>query len=393
MNNLFDSAEFDAGEDLFVEEINDTNDSSDKGSVTQGQSGVQSTDGKKANVNDEDDEDENLIDLELITEIQGDSSDDPNVKTDTNLESSSNVKSGSSSVFVPFASALQERGILNDEDVKTISESDDPEEALFNAYAKSQDEAINSFIDNLPDNLKYVMANYKEGVPLDKLIEAQSKFDSVATLSEKDLIDNEANQEKVFKEYYSEKGFSSERIERELRKSKELGLLGEESIDMRKELESNREAEKLRIAEQEKSIKEQQAKDNLATLNKIKETVNTIDEIIPGVKLTKAVRDQIYQNVTMPYKDGKSFAAVKRAEDPISFEVRLNYFIQKGFFDKDADFKSLTKATKSKVVNEFQQALERNNKSFISGGKTINNKGMNSLPEDSTNWDDALSGF
>jgi hypothetical protein len=54
-----------------------------------------------------------------------------------------------------------------------------------------------------------------------------------------------------------------------------------------------------------------------------------------------------------------------RMKDPIEFEMRLNYFIEKGFFDKDSDFKSIMrKATTSaarKLVDKINEENPRQN--------------------------------
>ena len=98
----------------------------------------------------------------------------------------------------------------------------------------------------------------------------------------------------------------------------------------------------------------------------IKKTVTGTKAIIPGMELTKAEQDQLIKDMTIPVKfvtngHGQNIPVSKvmelRSQDPITFEMRLNYFIQKGFFDKDAKFENLAKEATTNATRKLVEKM------------------------------------
>jgi hypothetical protein len=102
----------------------------------------------------------------------------------------------------------------------------------------------------------------------------------------------------------------------------------------------------------------------------LKDTVTSLDEIIPGHKITKPTKTKIEDLLTKPVKqldNGQVLNGVwaKRVENPIEFDAKLAYFINLGLFDGKMDV--LKKAAKTSATSELEKHLKNSGNHFGSG--------------------------
>lgn len=175
-----------------------------------------------------------------------------------------------------------------------------------------------------------------------------------------------------------EKGENETKINKHIRRLEELDDLEEEALDSYKELTDIYESKEEELRERsvkELERKEQERKD---MVKNIRESIDSTDEIVPGIKLNKAERDAIFSSMTKPIGNdelGRPISAVHktRSLNPIEFEKALHYYHHIGLFNFDKnghfkpDFSKLTKITKNEAISDLKRILSNTDK--IGGGK------------------------
>ena len=152
--------------------------------------------------------------------------------------------------------------------------------------------------------------------------------------------------------------WSEAKIKKEVDRLADVDELEAEAFDAHKELKKLAiEAEK-ELRAQAKVAEAKKVKEAKETSEKIEKTVGALTEIIPGIKITDKEKQALLKAITKPVAysaDGKqiSKAMQEKEKDPIKFELMLNYFIDKGFFDGKFDI-VLTKA-KSESLKQLEE--------------------------------------
>ena len=129
------------------------------------------------------------------------------------------------------------------------------------------------------------------------------------------------------------------------------------------------------ITQQEETAKEQQKLNDQAKqqrLEELKDDINAINEIIPGQKLNKQTKQDMYGMLIKPVqdKDGRTTNQLwaKRAEDPMFFDARVAYLLHTGYFEKDKPWDKIKNIKTSKEASELEDYLsDKSNTASRSG--------------------------
>ena len=115
-----------------------------------------------------------------------------------------------------FAEMQREKGILDFKD----EEYEDSEEFILN---KAQDTIANGIANgieeykkSLPAEVKDIIDNYEEGVGLDTIIQNKKSLEYYEKITDEKLESDDKLQENLVREYYKEKGFSDEKIDKKI---------------------------------------------------------------------------------------------------------------------------------------------------------------------------------
>ncbi len=302
------------------------------------------------------------------------SKDDPSFNQDDDEDDDSNDDSEddddgdddakkSNSPITPIAKFLANEGILaNFNEEEFDGTSDGLKQIIKDQITNGTKEQINEFLNELPAELHHLIKNYQEGVPFDKLIETGSKRIKYASIDESKLSENEKLQEDIYREFLKASSkFSDSKIEKLISLSKDTGELEEDAkaglsklIDMQDEIEEA-EAEKIKLA---KEKAQKQTEDNLKMFRK---KIDSTEELIPNLKISKSIKDRVYKTVTTPVaKDANGNTlneiAKYRHENPLDFEYILGYLYT--VTDKFTNFSKLGSAAKKTVIDELEKAAE-----------------------------------
>lgn len=281
---------------------------------------------------------------------------------------------GNESPVYLHAAALQEYGVLPNFDLKSL-DGLEPEEGILkiNEHIQKQiEESINEGVEEykstIGEKARQFIDDLEKGIPFDALADNYTLEERYGSITPKVLENDPELQKQVYSDLLSLKGFSDIKIKKMVAMAEEKEELLEESVDGLKEIQSTIEDDRKQArlsAEQEKRDRE---KRNAETKTLIQNTVKATKEIIPGVELTEEDRKDLVRYLTVPInytdKGGKvipmSAAMAARAKDPVSFELRLAYFVKNGFFDakiKDGAFDVFTKKLETSATKRLSNIL------------------------------------
>ena len=144
---------------------------------------------------------------------------------------------------------------------------------------------------------------------------------------------------------------------------------------MKKHVETEEKQVKERAEHQKKEIQ----KSIEFQTKKLKTEIENLDEIIPGRKITKPMKEKIFKGINEPvdYDDyGRPInsVAAKWKKDPVKFDILLSYLDQMGVLDWKFDY--IINESKSEAVKDLKKSLE--SEDFKIGGSKAKpkNKGL-----------------
>jgi len=287
-------------------------------------------------------------------------------KTEDNKkgEDSKSKKVDSSSPFLSFATALSEEGILAsfspEEYEQIVKETGSEAEALIELNRRTIESEIEAYKEESEAEYKAFLEARDAGVNLNDWAVVQDNKKRFSKITEEDLDTNEKLQKQLITEDLKRRKFEDADILDTIESYEDTNKLASMSKKALKNLakaeEEKEEALKTSAIEQEKHA----AKAAKQQVEDLKKEITKVDEIIPGLKLNKQVKDKILQNITTPVKtldDGRQLNAVmvKRADDPIKYAILEAYFVEQGFFDGKFD-KFVAKA-KTNAVKDLESKI------------------------------------
>lgn len=253
----------------------------------------------------------------------------------------------------PFAEALYNAGVFPN---FSMEEFDGTLDGIFEGIANEITHGIKSYKDELPRVIKDMIDNYEEDVPLDKLIKVRSRQMEFDKITDELLRDDVDKQKRILTELYTIRGFKEDKIAKIVGKFEDIGDLQGEATEALEELKTiyKKEEDNIKIqAVERKKEQEENAKKALAS---IKDTITKTEEVIPGIKINKQVKDKIYEsmvNVVETTQDGRPLNRLMqtRLKDPVRFDMTLHYLGTLGIFDGKWDtFRGIMKNGISKDI-------------------------------------------
>jgi len=311
-------------------------------------------------------------------------------KTDIKDQSDPPSKQGSfsSTAFRSFANALNEEGIISsftDDDYDSlVKETGSEAEALIELNRRTIEAEIEAYKEESEAEYKAFLEARDAGVNLNDWAVVQDNKKRFSKITDEDLDTNEKLQKQLITEDLKRRKFEDADILDTIESYEDTNKLASMSKKALKNLakaeDEKEEALKTSAIENEK----QAAKAAKQQVDDLKKEITKVDEIIPGLKLNKQVKDKILQNITTPVKtldDGRQLNAVmvKRADDPIKYAILEAYFVEQGFFDGKFD-KFVAKA-KTDAVKELESKITGDT-SYHAGKAALSNTGSDELDKE-----------
>ena len=285
--------------------------------------------------------------------------------------------SSSSSPYLAFARDRAKEGVFlefNDEDWATLKERNEGDEAA--ALRELSDISIQARVNQGVEDYEAK----EKGLPLDEYSVAKRNHDKYSKVKVEDLSDDEKLQEDVVTKFLELRGFTSDEIKEEIEGYKALEKLGEKAekaLDvLPKTFKKN-----MDDIEQGAEAQEQSRQDGIRQrVARMKKSIDSTPEIIPGINLTKPAREKIMKSMTIPIakdEQGNPLNPVMatRNKNSEAFEMMLHYYHGLGLFNIDddgnmkPDFSKIAKVEQTKATDTMRSAFETTGKTVA--GKTI----------------------
>jgi hypothetical protein len=186
--------------------------------------------------------------------------------------------------------------------------------------------------------------------------------------SELDMSDA-GTQEQVVIDYYTAKGLSEDKISRLIDSSKDDGTFGSEVQEAYTALVNSQRAqmqEYLNSLEEKKIEEEEYAREQMVTL---RQTINNIEEI-QGFKMDKRTRDDFFNYMTAPTKNGMT----RLQEDAQDYEKQL---VMAFMYYTNFNSEDLQKRATTNVADKLSKALKSQKDNNIRSGSSGSKRNSN----------------
>jgi hypothetical protein len=290
--------------------------------------------------------------------------------TEEKDDSSSKVKN--SSPYVLLAKHLAEEGLLSEEYLNELEE-DDSINGLTSALYKQLDTITETKLKNYGPEIQEFVSLTEAGVDRNTAKALVKESFDLNKITDDLLETDEKVQENVVKQYLIKLGQSEDEIEEQIEYLKDTDKLYSKSINYKSKLDLLNKQEIENEKRKAALMQEENKRNTEKILSDVRSKIDSYNEIVPGVKVPKNVKEKIFKNLTTPVaidenNNPVTFIQSVRAKDPINFEILLNYYAEIGLFD--GKFDSIIKGTKTKTVEELEKTLSSSNL-FDKGVSTV----------------------
>lgn len=295
-----------------------------------------------------------------------------------------------SQIYAAFAKKLAEDGVLSGFDEtefnKIVEEVGSPSAALVEMARRNVVEAIEDYKQNAEEQYKAFLEARDNRVPVDAFTSASDMIKQLEGMNDEDFEDDTEKAGLVVKQLMEAKGFKPAKIEKLIKNFEALGTLAEEAAEARTELLELKKAEVVNMKTEAKRRVEEAEKNARQQRESLKTFIESTDEIIPGVKVTKAEKEKLFKSITEPVgytPEGQPYNAVmqQRSKNPVAFERMLHYLLQLGVFNTDdkgnpkPDWSKVVKVKQTQVADEFDTMLRSSSAEGFGGGKSAKTGG------------------
>lgn len=272
---------------------------------------------------------------------------------------------------IVFAETLMEQGALTDFDIEQYKkdvEKDGQDGAIIKLFEHEVEKNRTAIVDNYDSDYKEYLELKKLGIPKDEaynLVDMKVYYDGIET-TQLEGTESEELRKAIITEYYSattqlEPSDIEDMVSKIVDSGEDEKYAKMYLPKMQKQINYAIQSEK-----QTKINQQQQQKQLIETRKtELKSTIDSVDEIIPGTKITKQTKTKLFKMLTEPQKvdaQNRPMNAImaKRTENPTKFDVVLAYLINSGAFDGNWD--KLEKNIETKASKRMKEHIERNTK-------------------------------
>jgi len=265
------------------------------------------------------------------------------------------------------AATLQEKGILPNLDLDELKELtyEEAEKYIFDKQQEYIDKGRDEYRESLTDSQKNYLEMIDKGVPDDTARQQASLEKAYGDLTDEVLADNEELMESVIYNANKIKGLKDEKIKVIIDKAREDEKLFEEAKDAKADIDAYLAEQKQDMLNKAQEREDEARREEERIRADVEKSVNETKHILPDIEVTEAQKKRILEYMTKPVDyvnhNGRRIPVSrinqKRNEDKINFDIRLNYYIELGLFDKDANLSKLMKKTNSTAAKRFSEKL------------------------------------
>ncbi len=268
------------------------------------------------------------------------------------------------------AATLHEGGILPTLDPESLKGKSFKEgmQILKDAEKKFFDDARDSYKNSLNERQKEYIDLLELGVPQEQIEHQFSIEDTYSKITDQVLSNDVELQKQIITQELKLKGLSDTKVQAFLKSSETDERLFEDAKESRDNINTY-------IAEQKQKTVDDAKKEQIKLDEKeqelqkeIKTTIEKLDEILPGIKISANEKTKLNELMTKPIEEkivsgkkvGVNLINKTRSENKVLFDLKLNYFINLGLFNNDnkVDLSKIMKKVTSTNADKLAARLK-----------------------------------
>ena len=241
-----------------------------------------------------------------------------------------------------FAELQREKGLIDYND----DEFEGNEEWLLAKVEDTVNSKVQDYKDSMPSEIKYLLDNYEDGVPLNNLLNMQSQEQVYESITLESVEKSEALQKNLVKDLLMKSGWSEERANKKIQRYEDAGVLYEEAEEALSSLVDVQKQQKEDYVVKQKEEQKQRIQAHEQWLGDLKDHITKKEEILPGFTLSVKDKDNLYKGITKLDKNGENEIMRLRKKDP-EFDLKIAYLATVLKWDFSAfERQSTTKSTR-----------------------------------------------
>lgn len=308
--------------------------------------------------------------------------------------------SSPSSPYLAFARQNAEEGVFDsftDEEWSKLVEEHGEDGAIFELNKRTIESEVQMQVESYKKVLtpedRIIFESKIKGLPLDEIGLINHNKQKYSSIKEDDL-DDEDLQEEIVKHDLKLKGNTDDDIKDIIESLKETDKLknkAKNSIPSVVNYYNKREKEIREEKDREEKLAMQEYEKEL---EKTKLYVESLDEIVPGLKLDKKVKEKLYNLMTSSVGTDDSgqplnSLMVTQRRNPAAFTTALNYYFDLGLFNIDE--KGNFKPDFSKITNKIQTKVSKENRKIFESNTAFQGGNKSGAPKDEKEHEDMYS--
>ena len=241
-----------------------------------------------------------------------------------------------------FAELQREKGLIDYND----DEFEGNEEWLLAKVEDTVNSKVQDYKDSMPSEIRYLLDNYEDGVPLTNLLNMQSQEQVYESITLESVEKSEALQKNLVKDLLIKSGWSEERANKKIQRYEDAGVLYEEAEEALSSLVDVQKQQKEDYVVKQKEEQKQRIQAHEQWLGDLKDHITKKEEILPGFTLSVKDKDNLYKGITKLDKNGENEIMRLRKKDP-EFDLKIAYLATVLKWDFSAfERQSTTKSTR-----------------------------------------------
>jgi hypothetical protein len=251
-----------------------------------------------------------------------------------------------------IASFLKEKGVAEFTDEEFRDDDEFIAETVNKTIEKKSTEGIQAYKDTLPEEIKALIENYEEGVPLGQLLEFEQKAFELSTITAEKLKEDSRLQEEIVEAHMLATGWNKEETNERIKELQDAGIMEKESIRSLAKLTQLEKANKentIRQAQEKRKADAAKYQEQVAQLQK---TITSKKEFFENLPTNDTEKKAVFEAITKYDKTGRNKISQLLA-DPEMY-IKTAYFLEvlKG------DLTKLKKAATTDVVKNTKKILD-----------------------------------
>lgn len=337
----------------------------------------------------DDDEDDGLIDIEdsLLKDLNG---------ADSTEDSTNKPVNTDVDAYLNFLDNLVDSKVLKEYDkdafLKEVEGGKNPTELIVALQKEELEAAKKEYFDGLSDEDKEVYKGKTSGVQLDELGNVNNALEYYKDITDEFIEDvkNEDTLKQIISIDLKNRGFSDDEVAEQLDIYEEKDLITTKAKSAKEKIVSTLEATKVSLFEKAEAAKQSDLEKISSYKKELKSTIETIDTIIPGIKIDSKMQEQLYKDFTEPVEYGKDKSPIDviskvRNINPKMFDIALRYYNRIGLFNFDdkgkftPDFSEINKNLQTKEARRIKAIISTDSFSKKENSKNTqipNNTGL-----------------